>query len=127
MIESIIERMGNNSFQLKGWAVALVSIVGALSAKETDRKFFLLAFIPLIAFWFIDSFYLQSERKYKQLYKTILTKENDEIDFCLDTNSIDTKGTRMQYWRCLLSKTEVWFYGPIIVAVAGLAIILKVI
>lgn len=25
MIESIIERMGSNSFQLKGWAVTLVS------------------------------------------------------------------------------------------------------
>ena len=72
MIENIIERMGSNSFQLKGWAVALVSIVGALAAKETDRKFFLLAFIPLVAFWFIDSYYLQSERKYKHLYKIVL-------------------------------------------------------
>ncbi len=48
--ESIIERIGNNSFQLKGWAVTLVSIIGVLAAKETDRKFFLLAFIPLVHF-----------------------------------------------------------------------------
>ncbi len=38
MIESIIERMGNNSFQLKGWTVTLVTIIGALSAKEDTRQ-----------------------------------------------------------------------------------------
>ena len=33
MIEAVIERMGNNSFQLKGWAVTLVGIIGGLSAQ----------------------------------------------------------------------------------------------
>ena len=33
MIEGVIERMGNNSFQLKGWAVTLVALVGALAAQ----------------------------------------------------------------------------------------------
>ncbi len=126
MIENIIERMGSNSFQLKGWAVALVSIVGALAAKETDRKFFLLAFIPLVAFWFIDSFYLQSERKYKFLYKTVLSKDESEIDFCMDTAGIAVKRTKMQYWKCLLSRTEAGFYGSIIIAVIVLSILLKV-
>ena len=126
MIENIIERMGSNSFQLKGWAVALVSIVGALAAKETDRKFFLLAFIPLVAFWFIDSYYLQSERKYKHLYKIVLKKDESKIDFSMDTDSIVVKGTRMQYRKCLLSRTEMGFYGSVIIAVIILAILLKV-
>ena len=33
MIESIIERMAKNSFQLKAWAMALVTVVGALGAR----------------------------------------------------------------------------------------------
>ena len=126
MIESIIERMGSNSFQLKGWAVTLVSIIGALASRETDKRFFLLAFIPLIAFWAIDAFYLQSERKYKELYKQVRTKKEEEIDFDMDTHTIPTKGTRMGYWRCVFSKTEFFFYGSITVAVVVLAFILKV-
>lgn len=126
MIESVIERMGNNSFQLKGWAVALVSIIGAMAVKDTDRTFFLLAFIPLLAFWFIDSYYLQSERKYKYLYKTVLKKEESEIDFNMDIDNIEKKGTQMQFGKCLCSKTEAGFYGPIIIAVIVLSILLKV-
>ena len=129
MIEKIVERMGSNSFQLKGWAVTLVTIIGALAAKETDKRFFLLSFIPLLAFWFVDSFYLQTERKYKVLYRQVAEKGEKDIDFKMDTSQIsytedDLK--RVCYCRCLFSATEFWFYIPITIAVLGLAFLLKV-
>ena len=126
MIENIIERMGKNSFQLKGWAVTLVTIIGALSARETDKRFFLLAFIPILAFWAIDSFYLQIERKYKYLYNQVRVKSEYDIDFDLDIKNIDVKRTKMTYWSCLVSKTELLFYGAITLAVLAMAFILKV-
>lgn len=124
MIEFIIERMGNNSFQLKGWAVTLVTVIGAWAATGSDKRFFILMFIPLIAFWLIDAFYLQSERKYKELYKMVRTKREEEIDFDMDTSVIKTK--RTGYWKCFFSKTEACFYGAIAVAVLVMAIVLKV-
>ena len=72
MIETIIERMAKNSFQLKGWSMTLIALVGAISAQGSDKRFILLAFIPIIGFWILDSFYLQQERKYKLLYKKML-------------------------------------------------------
>ena len=69
MIEKIIERMAKNSFQLKGWAMTLVTLVGALSANDADKRFIILAFIPIIVFWLLDSFYLQQERRYRALYR----------------------------------------------------------
>ena len=127
MIESVIERMGNNSFQLKGWAVTLVSLVGALAAQGSDKKFFLLAFIPLIAFWFLDAFYLQIERKYKILYKNVSGKIENEIDFNMDTRKIVCEGedsNRICFWNCLFSTTEWAFYLIISIVVGVLAIIL---
>ena len=129
MVEGIIERMGNNSFQLKGWAVTLVSIIGALSAQGSDRRFFLLSFLPLVAFWLLDSFYLQKERKYRILYKNISAKEENNIDFNMDTQNIIMSGeeaSRICYFKCLFSITEVLFYGVIAVAILVLAFILKV-
>jgi len=129
MVEGIIERLGNNSFQLKGWAVTLVSIIGALSAQGSDRRFFLLSFLPLVAFWLLDSFYLQKERKYRILYKNISAKEENNIDFNMDTQNIIMSGeeaSRICYFKCLFSITEVLFYGVIAVAVLTLAFILKV-
>lgn len=43
-IQAIITRMGLNSFLLKGWSVTLVAAIFALAAKQTDRRFVLLAF-----------------------------------------------------------------------------------
>lgn len=129
MVEGIIERMGNNSFQLKGWAVTLVSVIGALSAQGSDRRFFLLSFLPLVAFWLLDSFYLQKERKYRNLYKNISIKEESNIDFNMDIRNIVMSGkeaSRICYFKCLFSITEVLFYGVIAVAVLVLAFILKV-
>lgn len=126
MIQRIIERMGTNSFQLKGWAVTLVSIIGALSAQGTDKKFFILSFIPLLAFWLIDAFYLQLERKYVELYKLVNKENGDIADFDMDIHNLSIKGTKMRYWRCLFSRTEACFYGSITIAVILLAIILKV-
>ena len=64
MIENVIQRMAGNSFHLKGWAVTIVGIIGGFSANMCDKRFFVLAFVPLVMFWFLDAFYLQLERKY---------------------------------------------------------------
>lgn len=127
MIESVIERMSNNSFQLKGWAVALVTLVGTLSSKGADKRFFLLTFVPLLSFWFLDSFYLQSERKYTILYKNVAAKADDEIDFNMDTSSIicsSKDADNICFCKCLFSKTEAAFYLIIAGVVGALALVL---
>lgn len=88
MVEAIIERMARNSFQLKGWSMTLITLVGAISAQGSDKRFIVLAFIPNLGFWILDSFYLQQERKYKQLYKNIIKKDETQIDFNLDANNL---------------------------------------
>lgn len=47
MIQDIINRMAQNSFALKGWAVTLISGILILSAKDSNLLFFLLAYIPM--------------------------------------------------------------------------------
>lgn len=109
MIEGVIERMGSNSFQLKGWAVILVALIGGFASQGYDKRFFLIVFVPLIAFWFLDAFYLQMERKYMVFYKNVAEREDDKIDFNMDTRKIVCEGKdaeRICYCSCLFSKTE---------------------
>lgn len=129
MIEAVIERMAKNCFQLKGWAMTLVAIVGALGAQGSDKKFMLLAFIPVLGFWFLDAFYLQQERRYKQLYKNVAAKGEDEIDFILDASQAtgtDTEMKRMCLCNCLFSPSVIWFYGVIAAAMLAMLFVLKV-
>lgn len=118
MIESIIERMGQNSFALKGWTMTLIVAISAFSAAGTERKFALVAIAPIIAFWFLDSFYLQKERKYRELYRKVTFHEVSTFD--MDISKVTGKKT--SFIACLFSVTEWLFYLVCIVAVVAVFI-----
>lgn len=113
MIQAVINRMAGNSFMLKGWAVTLVAGIFALSDKDTSKVTFLLIFVPTLGFWFLDTYYLMEEHLYRILYSTVRQKDNETIDFDMDTSQIEFKAKRSIYKKCLLSVTEVCFYLPI--------------
>ena len=122
MIQGIITRMSTNSFALKGWAVTLVAGIFALASKESDKIYFLIAYVPLVIFWFLDSYYLQLERKYRKLYEESTQKQPNEIDFQLKVpqSNIDDKTL---YLQCFISRTECGFYFPSALLVALITII----
>ena len=71
MIQSIIDRMGKNSFSLKGWSVGIMIAIYAF-AGQNYNKAVIVTLIPLIIFWILDSsYYLMLERKYRRLYEFI--------------------------------------------------------
>ena len=128
MIEAIIERMAKNSFQLKGWSMTLVALVGAFSSQGSDKRFMVIAFIPIIGFWLLDAFYLQQERRYKQLYKNVASKDEIDIDFNLDASLVTGNAKELErlcFCKCLFSKTIAWFYGTIAAAMLVLLLVLK--
>jgi hypothetical protein len=67
MIQGVITRRGTNSFVLKGGNVTLVSALFALSAKESNATFIMVAFLPTVAFWILDAYYLHQERLVRNL------------------------------------------------------------
>lgn len=127
MLEAVIQRMVDNSFKLKEWTVALISVLGVLSSQGTDKRFMLIVFLPLFAFWGLDAFYLQLERKYRILYKNVIS--NHASEFCMDTRSIVATGNDLKgicFFNCLFSKTELVFYATIGVVMGGLMHFLSV-
>ena len=113
MIQSVIERMGQNSFALKGWTMTLIVAICAFSAAGTERKFALVAIVPIIEFWLLDSFYLQKERKYRELFKRVTAHEATSFDM----NISKVTGEKTSYIKCLFSITEWLFYLVCIVAI----------
>lgn len=74
MIEAIIERMAKNCFQLKGWAMTLVALVGTLGSQGSEKKFMLLAFIPVIDFVFWMHFICSKNVNTSSYIKMLLKK-----------------------------------------------------
>lgn len=122
MIQSIINRMGNNSFLLKSWIVVLVSALFALSAKNSHISFIYLAYFPALAFWILDGYFLRQERLYRKLYDNIRKKDHSKIDFSMDTSSVTQE---VDPWiKTIFSKTLFIFYGIMIGAISIVMLIL---
>lgn len=127
-IQNIITRMNTNSLQLKGWTVAIVSALLALYANSSNLVFIIVAIIPVLLFWFIDTFYLQKERKFRGVYDDVagLTSTNDRIEVRLFEMPIDEyTGGKYCYWNVFFSTTLSAFYGIILALVIICILIIK--
>ena len=50
LIQGVVNRLSSNSFMLKGWAVTLVAGIFVLAGKDTEKLYFLVAYVPVIIF-----------------------------------------------------------------------------
>lgn len=72
-IQAIISRLAGNSFQMKGWSVALATAaVGFSAARDSTPTLAVLAVVPALAFWFLDAYYLALEGLYRHLYNAAI-------------------------------------------------------
>ena len=113
LVQGVITRMAGNSFMLKGWAVTLAAAIFALSAKDAEKSYFIVAYIPIIVFWLLDSYYLQQERLYRSLYDKVRETDESQIDFSLKAVYNDFPKKTNTFANCAFSKTEIGFYLPL--------------
>src|SRR5258708_3637589 len=64
-LQFVITRMASNSFLLKGWSVTLVAALFALAAKDSDKKYIVVAYFPVSVFWILDAYFLSKEKQFR--------------------------------------------------------------
>lgn len=116
-IQATITRMNQNSFQIKGWMITIVSALLALYANSENVVYILVAIVPVIIFWFLDAYYLQQERKFRGVYNDVagLTSEDSRVeirDFEMPIQKYQCG--KYCYFNVLLSKTIFPLYGIVI-------------
>lgn len=127
-IQNIITRMNTNSFQLKGLSITLVSALMAIYASNHKLIFLLIGIPPTILFWFLDSYYLQQERKFRGVYNDVTGLKNKievklyEIPIQKYTKEIDKQ---YSYCNVLLSKTIVSLYLSIVIFLIIVSLLIK--
>ena len=114
-IQTIISRLSNISFLLKGWGITLLAALFALSAKDANAKFYWISVFVLIIFWVLDSYFISVERKYRALYDQVRKKDESEIDFNLNISAIAAKKANL--FASMISKPLLFFYGAILIIV----------
>lgn len=108
--QEIIKRMASNSFNVKTWTITL--IVATLLFKGDNNHIFI-AFIPLIAFWYLDAYYLQQERLFRKVHDWIVSYRLEQDDKLFDISPARFKNKGQSVCRIMFSITTLPFYGSI--------------
>lgn len=112
VIQEIIKRMASNSFNIKTWTITL--IVATLLFKGNGNHTFI-AFLPLFAFWFLDSYYLQQERLFRQVYNWVIEYRLEHDDKLFNINPMQFKDKVQSICRIMFSISILPFYGSIFI------------
>ncbi len=165
LIQAIVGRMAQNSFQVKAWLIGVLAAMvafekdaifaGASGDKHTalllnhslllparvrapasgDKHTALLLncflFLPVLCFWYLDAFFLSTERLYRELYKWVVKHRPHTNSYLFDLNTFariaDGKEEQLllpknSLWNMMISKTLLPFYIVPLLFVVGLLI-----
>lgn len=117
MIQEPICRMSTISAIFKGFAATIVSGVAALTFNEINTLVLGLSFLPVIAFFVLDVYYLTLERKFRFLFEKV-RKDEVEMDFSMKLTSdpVEVMRAKARVWDCIKSPSIYLFY-PLMIAV----------
>lgn len=121
VIQDIVKRMAFNSFVIKGWAITLVVVT--LLLREAKYQVWI-AFIPLLVFWFLDSYFLHQERLYRKLYEWVIHNRLNTEEYLFDMDAYRFRDEVQSRFRIMFSITLGWFYGSIAILIVIYAIFL---
>lgn len=126
-VQNVITRLNNNSFQLKGWMITIVSALMALYASSGKVLYIFVSILPVIIFWFIDTYYLLQERKFRGMYADIVNGKVKDFNMPIENYTFSKQNNKKyKYLKVLFSETMWPLYLLLILALAlgGILIIL---
>lgn len=120
LIQNCIERMAKNSFSCKGWNLTLIAGVFALVPENINKMYLCIVILCIdLCFWWLDSFYLLQESRYRDKYAWVIEKRslgNTSYLYDLDPNNANTRlntAKNNTHLKTAFSKTILPMYGGI--------------
>lgn len=92
MIQAVIARAAGNSFLIKGWALTLTGAFLGFGVNKSSPGLAAAAFLPILVFWLLDTYYLRMERLFRELYTCVRIYTDVEPFFMAATSEAFLKG-----------------------------------
>jgi hypothetical protein len=118
-IQTVIGRLANNSFLMKGWALTVAGLIFGVAAEQGSWRIAAAGLLPVLAFWGLDAFFLRQERLFRRLYDAVRRGDARVEPFSMDT--LGHSATVSSWGATVLSNTLLLFYG--VLTLLGLILI----
>jgi len=112
-VQGAITRMASNSFLLKGWALTVSGALFGFAASHDSWPIATVGLLPIVAFWFLDGYFLMQERLYRSLYNAVARRDPGVPAFSMNATVYREKNALLDASKSI---TEVSFYGGLLVA-----------
>lgn len=124
LIQACINRMAKNSFSCKGWNLTLIAGVFALIAENINKRYVCTVILCIdLCFWWLDSFFLMQEQRYRDKYEWVIKKRLEgnkehlyDLDPCNKYMNLEDK--KRNYFKSAFSTTLFPMYGGIAILIA---------
>ncbi|QEU48797.1 hypothetical protein FMM01_06965 [Schleiferilactobacillus harbinensis] len=124
MIEDIINRMSSNSFLIKGWSLTaiggLITLFVTNQSKSWSHSLLWLTLGCCLLFWTSDAYYLRQERRFRDLYESVLQQSESEINF-----SMAFLPVKERFWCTFVRPVFLLSYGAILVSIIGMLCVFR--
>ncbi|MDE0144704.1 MAG: hypothetical protein OXI53_06395 [Nitrospira sp.] len=110
MTQAVINRLGNNSFLLKGWSMTIIVTAMVLMARyDLQHPCLILSLIiPILGFWILDGYFLWQERLFRKIYDEVRCQS--DTDFKMDMMKHKNK-PKCSWGSAMFSVTLLIFYS----------------
>jgi hypothetical protein len=119
-IQAVVTRFATSSFLIKGWALTIAAALLAVLASQLKWGIALVGVVPVVAFWFLDGYFLWQERLYRKLYDDV-RKPNSGVELMSMNTAAYAKTTT--FWDAVFSRTLVLFFGSLLLVDVGLVLV----
>ena len=122
-IQDVVNRLGRNSFLLKGWSMTVL-VAGSLlmvRLRPDEPLLALTLLVPVIGFWLLDTYFLRQERLFRDEYNRVRKQDETDFTMCPMQHKHKPNRSRRSVFR---SETLLIFYLMEIAFVAALVFFL---
>ncbi|MHA1772700.1 MAG: hypothetical protein ACTSXO_01055 [Candidatus Heimdallarchaeota archaeon] len=115
ILQGVIQRMATNSSQCKAWCITIVSAILVIVADKSKPDYAWIALLPTILFLALDSYYLASEKGFRESYNLFVVKIHGKGLFPSDLYSVKPAGDMKKHQIDSMKSFSVWgFYGGLV-------------
>lgn len=118
ILQSVIQRMASNSASCKAWSITVVSAVLVIVADKAKPNFALIAFLPTLLFFALDSYYLALEKAFRASYADFVRKLHSSMVKPEDLYAVVPMGRDFKHLICAVTSFSIWgFYGMLVILI----------